>query len=187
MSKKVSRSIKDADFIFENTLVKIVANHDCPEIDLLGLRIGPFEEGKEYQVRFWVARELEKTGLARIRGDEMLDAAKLYKVQWLESTQTARKLSPLSESFYSKLRIYLYGLKKEAVSSPEKMKEYERAMNNARDIIDCRLRKIISLASTSGQTSQFLENLSGEERLLYERLFELIGEWRQAILETGEE
>jgi DNA replication initiation complex subunit (GINS family) len=78
-------------------------------------------------------------------------------------------------------------LKIEAVSSPEKMKEYERAMNNARDIIDCRLRKIISLASSFGQTSQILENLSGEERLLYERLFGLIEEWRQAILETGGE
>ena len=187
MSKKLSSFIKDADFTFENTPVKIIANHNSPEIDLLGLRIGPFEEGKEYQVMFWAARELEKAGLSHIRTEEMLDAAKLYKVQWLESTQPARKLSPLSESFYSKLRIFLNKLKKEAISSPEKMKEYERAMNNARDIVDCRLRKIISLASTSGQTSQILENLSPEERTLYERLSELIGDWRHVILETGEE
>jgi len=185
--RKPSKSINDADFIFENAAVKVVTNRNCPEIDLPGLKVGPFEEGKEYQVRFWIARELEKTGMVRIREEEMLDAAKLYKVQWLESTQPARKLSPLAENFYSKLRIYLNGLKKEAVSSPEKMKEYEKAMNNARDIIDCRLRKLISLASTSGQTSQILENLAREERFLYERLFKLIGEWRRTILEAGEE
>lgn len=186
MLRKPSKSIKDEDFTFENAYTKVVANRNHQEIALPGLKIGPFEEGKEYEVRFWVARALEKAGIARLREEELLNAAKLYKVQWVESTQPARKLSPLSESFYPKLRIYLNGLKKEAVSSPEKMREYEKAMNNARDIIDCRLRKIISLASTSGQTSLVLENLTKEERFLYKRLSELIGEWKLAILEAGE-
>jgi hypothetical protein len=185
--RKPPKVIKDADFIFENSTVKVVANRNCPEIDLLGLKIGPFEEGKEYEVRFWIACELEKSGIARLRKEELLDAAQLYRVQWLESTQPAKKLSQLANSFYSKLRIHLNDLKKEAISSPEKMKEYEKAMNNARDIVDCRLRKIISLASTSRQTSQILENLTREERFLYEHIFELIRAWRQAILKTGEE
>ena len=56
MSKKPPTSIKDIEFIFENTPVKIIANKDCPEIDFAGLNIEPFVEGKEYEVKFWVGR-----------------------------------------------------------------------------------------------------------------------------------
>ena len=59
-----SSFINDEDFVFENTPVKIVASRACPEIELVGFKVGPFEEGKEYEVRFWIAREMEKAGVA---------------------------------------------------------------------------------------------------------------------------
>ena len=172
--------------MFENTPVKIVASRNCPEIWLAGLKVGPFEEGKEYEVRFWVARELEKAGIARFREEELLDAVKLHKMHWKERVQPVREISSLSEDFYSKLRRYLASLKKEAATNPEKLKEYEKAKKITRDIIDCRLKKIVSLASTPGQTSQILKNLTREERVLYQCLSDFIDDWRSAILKAGE-
>lgn len=66
--------------MFENNPVKIVINRNCPEIQLVGLKVGPFEEGKEYEVKYWVAKELERRGIARVREEELLDAVKLHKI-----------------------------------------------------------------------------------------------------------
>jgi len=51
--------IEDSDFTFENKLVSIVAMRDCSKIEIGGLSVGPFEEGQEYKVRFWIAKELD--------------------------------------------------------------------------------------------------------------------------------
>ncbi|RLI20993.1 hypothetical protein DRO45_02945 [Candidatus Bathyarchaeota archaeon] len=63
-------TIKNLDFNFENSPVKVIANRNCPEIKLAGLTVGPFEEGNEYEVRYWIARELVKSGIARFRAEE---------------------------------------------------------------------------------------------------------------------
>ena len=185
----VADRIKALDFMFENSLVKVIANRNCPEIKLAGLTVGPFEEGNEYEVSYWVARELEKFGVARFRSEELLDAAKLYKIHWKERVQTAAQISELPKDFYPKLRRYLTGLKDETARHLEKMREYEKARQLALDILNLRLKKIVSLASAPAQTEQTLKNLTAEERLLYEQIYRLINKWEIHLLEYegGEE
>jgi len=180
-------SIKDIDFMFENKPVKIIINRNCPEIQLVGVKIGPFEEGKEYEIKHWVAKELERAGIARVREEELLDAVKLHKIFWKESIQQARQVSPLEEDFYPRLRRYLASLKRKAISNPEKLKEYDKARRLSRDIVNCRLRKIVSLASSPAQTNQTLNNLAREERELYKQLYEIINEWKPKILKVMKE
>lgn len=184
VSKESSSIIEDADFAFENTPVKIVLNRSCPVIELAGLKVGPFKEGEEREVRFWIANELEKAGIARLREEESLDAVKLYKMHWKESVQPATQISSLSEDFYPRLRRYLACLKSESIKRPEKMKEYEKASRLSRDIVNCRLKKIVSLASAPAQTDQTLRNLTKEERVIYESLREIIDSWKSAILKA---
>jgi len=175
-------SIKDLDFEFENSPVRIVANRKCPRIELMGLKIGPFEEGGEYEVRFWVARELEKSGIVRFR-EEMLDAVMLYKIQWKERVQSVRRFSALPEDFYPKLRRYLISLKEESARKTEKLMEYKKVAGLSQDIINCRLKKLVSLSSSPAQTSQILQNLVKEEHIIYDYLFKIISEWRSKIIE----
>ncbi len=182
MPRTLSMKIGNLDFSFENSLVKIIANRNCPEIKLAGLDLGPFEEGNEYEVQYWIAKELEKSGIARFREEERFDSAKLYKIQWTERAQTAGQISKLPENFYPKLRRCLAELEQEA-KTPEKMREYEKVKHLARDIVNSRLKKIVSLASAAAQTEQMLKNFAHEERFVYERLYELIHEWRTQILE----
>jgi hypothetical protein len=65
LSSQQSGSILDSDFMFENKPVPVIANRNESIIELAGLEVGPFEEGKEYEVRFWIAQELEKIGVVR--------------------------------------------------------------------------------------------------------------------------
>jgi len=182
LQARVSNVIKTLDFMFENGPIKVIANADLPEIRLVGLVVGPFEEGNSYEIPFWVARKLEKQGIIRFRDEDLLDSAKLYKIQWKERLQTAVQLSEFPGDFYPKIRRYLSELKKEAVKSPEKMREYEKAKYLAVDIINLRLRKIVSLASTPVHAAHVLKNVTDEERFLYERISKIIEEWKKQLL-----
>jgi hypothetical protein len=176
-------SIRDADFEFENMPVKVVANRNSPKIDLPGVKVGPFSQGKEYEVRFWVAKELEKAGIARLRVDEPLDLMALNKIHWKEArVQTSQRVTYLPKQFYPKLRRYLEELKEEVIKKPEKMNDYEKAKKLSDDITRTRLKKIVSLASSSAHTRQIMENLTKEERVLYDYLYETINKWRTEIL-----
>jgi len=179
-------SIRDADFVYENIAVKIVANRDSPKIDLPGTKVGPFKEGKEYEVRLWVAQELKKAGIARIRMDESLDLMVLNKIHWKERVQTSQKVTSVPEDFYPKLRRFLEELNEEAIKKPEKRSDYEKAVNLSDDITRMRLKKIVSLASSTSktQTSQILRSLTKEEKSIYTYLHTIISEWRNEILKT---
>ncbi len=189
MQVGVVGNIKALDFMFENSPVKVIANRNCPEIKLAGLTVGPFEEGNEYEVPYWVARELAKFGVARFRSEELLDSAKLYKIHWKERVQSAAQISELPKDFYPKLRRFLTELKEESAKHLEKMREYEKARQLALDILNLRLKKVVSLASAPAQTEQILKNLTSEERILYEQIYGLINKWKTHLLEyeKGEE
>jgi hypothetical protein len=173
------------DFCYENSMVKIVANRNCPEIKLAGLTVGPFDEGNEYEVYFWVAKQLAVAGMVHFREDDLLDSTKLYKVQWKEGVQIPGQISELPEDFYPKLRRYLAVLKEEA-TQPEKITEYQKSRHLAKDIVNSRLRKIVALSVAASQNDQLLNRFSNEEKILYEQLVKLISEWKKKILENGE-
>jgi len=178
-------TIRDADFVFQNMSVKIVANRDSPKIDLPGVKVGPFNEGKEYEVRFWIAQELKKAGIAHLRMDEPLDLTILNKIHWKEArVQTSQRVTPLPEDFYPKLHLYLEELNEEAIKRPEHRSDYEKARKLSDDITRTRLKKIVSLASSPAQPRQILGNLTKEERALYDYLYEKISKWRTEILKN---
>lgn len=181
MFKNNSLSIKSIDFSFEHCIVKIVANRNHPEIKLGGTTVGPFVEGNEYEVYYWIAEELEKASIAHFR-EEPLDASKLYKIQWTERVQTSGQTSKLPEHFYPQLRRCLEKLKKEANKNPEKLRDYEKIRQLTLDIVNSRVKKIVSIASTLTPTEQVLKNLTEEERFLYNKLYKLINKWRSQIL-----
>jgi len=187
LTEKASLTFRDVDFMFENSPVKVVADRNCPEIELAGFKVGPFEKGREYEVRFWVAEELESAGVVHFREEELLDSAKLYKIHWKERIQSVRNVAALPENFYPKLRRHLLRLKKGATRDPEKMREYEKAVRLAQDVVNCRLRKVVSLASAPAQAHRLLQSLTAEERALYERLHAMINEWRTKLLKGGKE
>ena len=181
------KEIEKLDFCFENSLVKVTADRNYPEIQLAGLSVGPFQEGNDYEVHYWIAQELAETAIVHFREDDLLRATSLYKIQWKERVQIAGRISELEEDFYPKLRRYLADIKSEITKHPEKAQEYEKTMHSALDIVNSRLKKIIALSSGPSQTGQIQKKLTCEERSIYVQLCKIISEWKAQILNFGGE
>lgn len=187
-NQALATKISTLDFCYENSLVKIVANRNCPEIKLAGINVGPYDEGNEYEAYFWVAKILAEAGMVHFREEDILDATKLFKAQWKEGVQIPGQINELPEDFYPKLRRFLRDLKDQATQSQqsEKYQEYDRAKQLARDITNSRLKKIVALSAAPAQTDQFLKKMTREEKIVYEQLVKIIAEWKAKILDNGE-
>jgi hypothetical protein len=175
--------IDTLDFCYENSQTTIVANRNFAELKLAGLNVGPFDEGNEYQVYYWIAKELEAAGIVHLREEDMLDATKLYKVQWKEGVQIPGMISELPENFYPKLRRYL-AFAEEQAKQPDKIQEYHKAKALANDIKNSRLKKIVALSSASANTEQVLKKLTSEEKIIYDQLGSIISTWKNQILQN---
>lgn len=175
-------SVDDVELLFENSMSRMVAKRSCPEIEIAGETIGAFEEGDEFQTRFWVGYVLSNLGLADFQDEGLLDLVKLHKLYWKESIQSGKRLSSLPEFFYPKLRRYLSDLRNKSNDDPALMAEYSKARRLAQDILSCRLRKIVGLSAAPAQTGDVLEAMTSEERDLYRRLNEAILDWKSKLI-----
>ena len=175
--------LEDLDFRFENSRTKVIANRNLAEVTLAGISIGPLQEGNEYDIYYWIALELAKIGIVHFREKDSLDATKLYKVQWKERVQIAGQISELPEDFYPKLRRYLKKLKQDIARQPEKIQEYQKTKHLANDIVNSRLKKIVTLSSGPTQSEHILNKLTAEERLVYMQMGNFVTQWRNQILQ----
>ena len=175
-------SVEEIDFDFKNAPVKIVVIRDSPELIVGEKDIGPFKSGQEVEIPYWIAEELVRSGVAKFGDEDRLGLPALSKVHWRETIPTSRQIPQLPEKFYSTLRRFLVELEADTRSDQTKFKDLEKAVGLSKDIVNCRARKIVSLAAAPLQTESVVQNLTYEERALYMRLSDIINDWKKRIL-----
>ncbi len=184
MGEVLSSTPKDLDFGYEDSLARIIPLTSLQEVNVSGTKIGPLVEGKEVETRYWIAEELVKAGYARFHEDDVLTYATLNKLHWRETKLSpALQISPLPDYFYPKLRRFLNSARERASKEPTAASQYLQADRLARDIINCRLRKIVSLAASSTRAASVVQALSKEERILFEKVRIAVTDLEKKILE----
>jgi len=177
-------SIASVDFDFQNLPVRVVLTGEITFSHPATEKLRSTKVGQEVEVPYWVASELVAANLARYREEDSMDLAKLSKTHWKETIPSSTQLPSLQAGFYCMLRRYLRKLKDEGKQEPSKLRDYEKAENLSRDIINCRLRKIVSFAAAPGSSSDLLKSMSMEEQALYKQLGALVTQWKASILES---
>jgi hypothetical protein len=176
--------VADVDFDFQNLPVRVVLTREIPFSHPATERLQSVKIGQEAEVPYWVADELVNAGFAKYRDEDVLDLPKLSKTHWKETIPSSTQLPSLQAGFYCMLRRFLARLKTEGGEDSSKLREFEKADNLSRDVINCRLRKIASFAAAPGASGDLLKNMTLEEQALYRQLRSTIGEWRSSILES---
>ncbi|MEM2123062.1 MAG: hypothetical protein QXE79_05460 [Candidatus Bathyarchaeia archaeon] len=165
----------------EERHVRLKLLDDIPRLSVAGLTIEGLK-GQEMEVPLWIAEEFERSGKGEILSEEF-GLRDLAKAHWREVLPSSRHLSRLEEDFYFNLRRFLNRLKRESEGNLENMKALEKAYSMARDIVNCRMRKLASIAASEAAKEEVAKNLTLEERLLYESLKVKISGWSIRILE----
>ena len=185
MEKEFPPTLGDLDFDYEDSPIRIIALTSLQEVTIADTTVGPLEEGKEFETRYWIAEELVKAGYARFREDEVLDYVTLNKLHWRETKlQSGLQLSPLPDHFYPKLRRFLSAARERSNAEPTAATQYLQGKRLAQDIINCRLRKIVGLAASPTRAASVVQALSKEECILFEKVRLGVAEWEKSILDV---
>jgi len=178
-------TVDDIDFDFENSQIRIVLTRDIPDLPPKLSRMLSVRIGQEVEVPYWTARELVQLGYAKFREEDVLNYNSLSKIHWRETIPASRQLPALQANFYCLLRRHMADLRELSKQDQVKLRELERTENLVRDIVNCRIRKIVSLAASPTPSEELIQGLTYEERTLYTLLNQTIVEWKTKLLGSG--
>jgi len=179
-------SVGDIDFDFENSPIRIVLIKELPEMPRLP-KLTSVRIGQEVEIPYWTARELVQLGYARFREEDILTFTSLSKIHWRETIPDSRRIPSLQGNFYCILRRHISELRKQSKQDQVKLRELERTETLVRDIMNCRVRKIVALAASPTPSEEIIHGLTLEERSLYTVLNKTIEEWKARLLQESRE
>ena len=179
---EVLMTVADIDFDFENTQTRVILTREVPDTTPRVAKLSSAKVGQEVEVPYWSARELVQLGYAKFRDEDVLTYNALSKIHWRETIPASRQLPALQTDFYCLLRRHLTDLQQQSKQDQVKLRELERTESLVRDIVNCRIRKIVSLAASPTPTEEILQGLSSEERVLYKVLNQTIADWKSKLL-----
>jgi hypothetical protein len=174
-------SVEDIDFDFENSLIRVVVTREIPETPRMS-KLSSAKVGQEVEVPHWTARELVQLGYARFREEDVLNYNSLSKIHWRETIPSSRQLPALQANFYCLLRRHMGELQQMSRQDQVKLRELERTESLVRDIVNCRIRKIVSIAASPTPSEELIQGLTYEERVLYSILNKTIEDWKSKLL-----
>ncbi|RLI09518.1 hypothetical protein DRO32_00440 [Candidatus Bathyarchaeota archaeon] len=184
MSEEVRRAISDMEFEFSNSRVRVEAECDFEALELPGLKIGPFSRGERYTIHLWVAEELEKKGVVKMVERPELSDEEFMRYHKRE-TGLSGGLFELPADFYPRLRRKLARLEEEAGRNPSSLQELERLRARAQDVVNARLKKIVSLASSVAKSPMTRRYLTPEEEVIFDLVGDLADAWRGEVIKVG--
>ncbi|MEM2226215.1 MAG: hypothetical protein QXW19_01225 [Candidatus Bathyarchaeia archaeon] len=134
--------------------------------------------GAEMELLYWIAMKLFEAGLAKPADSMRMDLIQLSKIHWRETVPATRQISAVGRDFYFKMREYLSELRAASRADGSKLMELEKAMGLFEEILNCRIRKILSIAAAGAESEEALKNLTPEERLLLEDVRSGVMAWK---------
>jgi len=165
------QALRRVEIEFRNSLDEVTMVKDVQKLSLPSGVIENIRAGASLRVYRWVAEKLVEKELAK-PASGVIDLKLVLQLRWKEKSSQA-ELQPLPDYFYLKVR--------------EGLKENREIIPHLKDIYSLRLSKIMSLAAKRVPRSM-VENLTAEEKVLYECLVSIVNAWHDFIEggETGE-
>jgi hypothetical protein len=170
------------DTEFENSPSRVNFLREFPETRMGDRVMGPYRQGQEVELPFWITAHLVGMGYAKFKDEDQLTVKSLSTAQYKESLPGSRDLPKLSKSFYFQLRRLIKNLKAQEAKDRVMGRELDKALGLARDIVGIRIRKIANLAASGEHPAELTSNLTSEEVALFEVVRKEVDSWRKEIL-----
>ena len=170
----------DREYSYRMANVKVLVKKALQPAEMGTYMLPEASEGTVIEIPRWVANILKSMGAVEPQEDGIDDD--LFRAVTRERVHANLQLNPVREDFYLRVREYLRILKDKAETNSMSRQEYDRAMISAHDLITMRIGKILQLSALSSIPSDVFTKITPEERMLFEKVRELVSEWRRTLL-----
>jgi len=176
--------VKDLIFEWRHQPVRIRLLKACGELEISeDEKLGPYKEGDEVKLPNWQARILVKENVAAFIDLKPIQQGDLHKILYRELPNP--QLTAIDPNFYVKIHEDLVDLTEKYQKDQDILlfQKIEKVKSLFKDVTSRRFYKLLRLAASGGQEGPVnLENLSTEEKGLYESLRNVLKEWESKFL-----
>jgi len=172
------------NFVFKNeeTITECLKRHKG--FSILGEKLGPFEVGKKYRLKYFKAIPFIQNDILKLSASEKCDNVDVQR--YAISERDDQKLILREEKYFlNKVKESKILMEKEVKSRIKPKIDLDRFNSFSTNIIDIRMLKVLKLAR-SEITLEDERRLTKSEKVLYERLFNIIYVWRDFFLGYNE-
>lgn len=168
------------NFAFQNGEVKTECVKDHGGYTILGKKIGPFEKGKEYKLRFFIAVPFIKNNILKVAAGDKCDNLDVqrYAISERDDQKLVRRERPF---FLNTIKEFKSFTKKEIEAGIRPSLDMDRYNSYLINILDSRLLKLLKLTKTPISPDNE-RRLTNSEKILFGKVFSLINAWRSFFL-----
>jgi len=164
--------------------VKVIFKSSLSNVRLGTVQIGDALEGSGMSVPLWAASLLEKHGFVEVQ-EEGFDEEFYRSVAKEKLLKDSVTLSQMSDEFYIRLIDFL--AKRRVTNSSDVLSrgDFLKVHNDALDLVNIRLRKLLHYARAYSDISEVLPKLTLEEKMLLQILQRNVREFSSAVFEEA--
>ena len=176
-------SLKQINFIFKNEEINTECINDYDEFSVLGEKLGPFEKGKKYKLKFFIASILIKYNILKVALNEKCDNIDLQR--YAGSERDSDKLIKREQnSFLNKIKEFRIFMEKEVKEGNKPQIFLDNYNSYFTNVLDSRLLKVLRMTKSLLNIDDE-KRLTDSEILLYNHIRDLLNNWRNFFLDIN--
>jgi len=171
------------NFIFKNEVITTVCIKKFNGFSLFNENFGPFEQGKNYKLKFFIAKILINNNILKLAPNEKCDNIDVQRYAIAER-DNQKLMQREYVYFLNKIKEYRFFMYKDVKDNIKPKIDLDRFNSYLSNIIDSRLLKLLRL-SKAELTLEDEKRLTRTEFVLYKFINHIINTWRDFFLDAG--
>lgn len=184
--KKVEDDLLDflskLNFIFINEYIFTECIKDFDGFSIFNEAFGPFEIGKKYRLKFFIAKIFIENNILKIALNEKCNNIDVQRYAIAERDDQ-KLIKQENMHFLNKIKEFRFFMDKDTKEGIKPKMDLDRFNSYLSNIIDSRLLKLLRLSKTE-LTLDDEKRLTNSEQILYKFMFKFINTWRKFFLDT---
>ena len=168
------------NFAFRNEDVSTECIKDYAGFSMFGEQFGPFEKGKNYRLKLFLAVPFIENSILKMHSSEKCDNVDVQR-NAIAERDTQQLIRQDTEYFLNKIKEYRKFMEKDIVNEVKPRRDLENFNSYLMNIIDNRLLKILRLTKTE-LSLDAERRLTNSEQILFKRIHVLVNTWRSFYL-----
>jgi len=173
-------SLQRINLIFRNEDIYTECTKNHAGFTILGEKLGPFEKGKKYKLKFFLAVPFIKNNILKVASESKCDNVDLQRFA-IEERDDQKLIQRENEFFLNKIKEFHLFLEKDVIENKKPQKFLDDYKSYHTSVIDSRMLKIMRMAK-SDLSVDVEKRLAVSEHFLYNSIHKNVNIWREFFL-----
>ncbi len=183
LSSQVQKQLKRIWFKISHKKIPVIFKQNINEIDIAGIKLGPYQKGSEVNIEWWISQHLISEGIVEPKVSTLQFLSDLEKGNFKEINNS--RLQEVSKDLYYATNIYRQIIIEKSRKNPEPMimHQYEKIASLLFDISLKRSAKLLKIAHAGEPTREQMNRMTDEEKTIVKLLSTVISSWKEFLEE----